>query len=132
MIFCYLAIGSNLGNRRKNIKKALDCLAAAKGIKIENISRVYETLAVGGPPQGKFLNAAVKIKTSLSPLALLNTLKKIEKALGRKKNVRWGPREIDLDILLYGNRIIKMKNLVIPHPGMFAREFVLKPLREII
>lgn len=132
MVFCYLAAGSNLGNRSKNIKKAFDCLAATKGIKIEKISKVYETHPVGGPPQGTFLNAAVKIKTSLSPASLLNALKKIEKSLGRKENVRWGPREIDLDILLYGNRIIKAKNLLIPHPRMFEREFVLKPLREII
>jgi 2-amino-4-hydroxy-6-hydroxymethyldihydropteridine diphosphokinase len=79
------------------------------------------------------LNAAIKIKTSLSPHLLLKTIKKIEKDLGRKeKTVRWASREIDLDILLYANKIIKRKNLVIPHPRMFEREFVLKPLREII
>jgi 2-amino-4-hydroxy-6-hydroxymethyldihydropteridine diphosphokinase len=132
MTVCYLALGSNLGNRRNNIKKALGCLAKTKLIKIEKVSKVYETLAVGGPAQGKFLNAAVKINTSLPPLLLLNTLKKIEKRLGRKKTIRWGPREIDLDILLYGNKVIKMKDLVIPHSRMFSREFVLRPLREII
>ena len=132
MVVCYLGVGSNLGNRRKNIKKALDYLAKTKGIKIEKASRIYETKAVGGVPQGKFLNAAIKIKTSLTPQLLLETLKKIEKDLGRKNTVRWGPREIDLDILLYGNKVIKIKNLVIPHPRMFEREFVLKPLREII
>mgnify|MGYP001580373830 CR=1 FL=1 len=132
MVVCYLGIGSNLGNRSKNIKKALDYLAKTKDIKLEKFSRVYETQSQGGPPQCKFLNAAVKIKTSLSPQALLKTLKKIEKDLGRKKTVRFGPREIDLDILLYGDRIIKHNNLVIPHPRMFEREFVLRPLREII
>jgi len=132
MVVCYLGVGSNLGNRRKNIKKALDYLAKTKGIKIEKASRIYETKAVGGVPQGKFLNAAIKIKTSLTPQLLLETLKKIEKDLGRKNTVRWSPREIDLDILLYGNKVIKIKNLVIPHPRMFEREFVLKPLREII
>ena len=132
MVVCYLAVGSNLGNRRKNIKKALDYLAKTKGIKIEKASRIYETKAIGGVAQGKFLNAAIKIKTSLTPQLLLKTVKNIEKDLGRKKTVRWGPREIDLDILLYGNKFIKIKNLVIPHPRMFAREFVLKPLREII
>jgi len=132
VVVCYLGVGSNLGNRRKNIKKALDYLAKTKGIKIEKASRIYETKAVGGVPQGKFLNAAIKIKTSLTPQLLLETLKKIEKDLGRKNTVRWGPREIDLDILLYGNKVIKIKNLVIPHPRMFEREFVLKPLREII
>jgi len=132
MVVCYLAVGSNLGNRRKNIKKALDYLAKTKGIKIEKASRIYETKAIGGPSQGKFLNAAIKIKTSLIPQLLLKTVKNIEKDLGRKKTVRWGPREIDLDILLYGNKVIKRKNLVIPHPRMFEREFVLRPLREII
>ena len=132
MAVCYLGVGSNLGNRRKNIKKALDYLAKTKGIKIEKASRIYETKAVGGVPQGKFLNAAIKIKTALTPQLLLETLKKIEKDLGRKNTVRWGAREIDLDILLYANMVIKRKNLVIPHPRMFEREFVLKPLREII
>lgn len=87
---------------------------------------------MGDPAQGKFLNAAIKIRTSLRPQLLLAALKKIEKDLGRKKTVRWGPRKIDLDILLYANKVIKRENLVIPHPRMFAREFVLKPLREII
>jgi 2-amino-4-hydroxy-6-hydroxymethyldihydropteridine diphosphokinase len=132
MVICYLAVGSNLGNRRKNIKKALDYLAKTKGIKIEKASRIYETKAIGGVAQGKFLNAAIKIKTSLTPQLLLKTVKNIEKDLGRRKTVRWGPREIDLDILLYGNKFIKIKNLVIPHPRMFEREFVLRPLREII
>ena len=132
MVICYLGVGSNLGNRRKNIKKALDYLAKTKGIKIKNISRIYETEAIGGPAQTKFLNSAVKIDTSLTPQLLLKAVKKIEKDLGRKKTVHWGPREIDLDILLYGDKIIKRKDLIIPHPRMFEREFVLKPLREII
>jgi len=132
MVVCYLGIGSNLGNRRNNIKKALDYLAKTKGIKIEKASRIYETEPVGGPAQGKFLNAAIKIKTSLAPQLLLKSIKKIEKDLGRRKTVRFGPREIDLDILLYGNKVIKRRNLAIPHPRMFEREFVLKPLREII
>ena len=110
----------------------MDYLAKTKGIKIKNISRIYETEAIGGPAQTKFLNSAVKIDTSLTPQLLLKAVKKIEKDLGRKKTVHWGPREIDLDILLYGDKIIKRKDLIIPHPRMFEREFVLKPLREII
>ncbi len=132
MVVCYLGIGSNLGNRKKNIKKALDYLSKAMGIKIEKVSRIYETKPVGGVRQSKFLNAAIKIKTLLTPHVLLGTLKKIEKNLGRKKAVRYGPREIDLDILLYGNKAVRRKNLIIPHPRMFKREFVLKPLMEII
>jgi 2-amino-4-hydroxy-6-hydroxymethyldihydropteridine diphosphokinase len=132
MVICYLGVGSNLGNRRKNIQKTLEYLAKTKGIKIEKRSRIYETEPASGPPQGKFLNAAIKIKTSLSPASLLKTLKNIEKDLGRRKTLRFGPREIDLDILFYSDRVIKTKNLVVPHPRMFEREFVLKPLREII
>jgi len=132
MVPCYLGLGSNLGNRRENIKKALDYLAKTKGVKVEKTSRIYETIPIGGPAQNKFLNAAVKIKTSLSPQLLLKTIKEIEKEIGRKKRVRWGAREIDLDILLYGANTIKTKRLVVPHPRMFEREFVLKPLREII
>jgi len=132
MVACYLGMGSNLGKRRENIKKALEYLARAKGIKIEKRSRIYETEPVGGPAQGKFLNAAVKIRTALTPAALLKTLKKIEKDLGRRQSVRFGPRPIDLDILFYGDKVIKTKSLVVPHPKMFEREFVLRPLREII
>lgn len=132
MVFCFLGAGSNLGNRRKNIKKALNYLKKTKGIKIEKNSRIYETLPIGGPSQGKFLNAAIKIKTSLTPFSLLKALQKIEKDLGRKKSVRFGPRRIDLDILLFGNKVIKRKSLIIPHPRMFKREFVLRPLRDII
>jgi len=132
MAACFLGVGSNLGNRKKNIEKALDYLAKTRGVKIEKSSRVYETKPLGGPPQGKFLNAAVKIKTSLTPLSLLKTLKKIEKLLGRKRGIRFGPRPIDLDILLYANKVIKTKELVLPHPEMFKREFVLKPLRDVL
>jgi len=132
MVVCYLGMGSNLGNRRENIKKALDYLAKTKGIKIEKNSRIYETEPVGGPPQGKFLNAAIKIKTSLTPLSLLKTTKNIEKDLGRKKSVRFGPRQIDLDILFYGDRVIKTRGLIVPHPRIFEREFMLKPLREVL
>ncbi|MCX5702138.1 MAG: 2-amino-4-hydroxy-6-hydroxymethyldihydropteridine diphosphokinase [Candidatus Omnitrophica bacterium] len=132
MIVCYLGVGSNLGKRRTNIRKALDLISKTRGIKIEKSSRIYETEPQGGPKQGKFLNAAVKIKTSLAPHYLLRALKKIESDLGRQKTVRFGPRQIDLDILLYGNKIINRKNLKVPHPRMFEREFVLRPLREII
>lgn len=131
MATCYLGLGSNLGDRKANIIMAIDCLKHIKGVKIEKLSRIYETKPVGGPPQGKFLNAAVKISTSISPAALLKILKTIEKKLGRRKTVRFGPRPIDLDILLYGDRFIWTKTLQVPHPRMFEREFVLKPLREI-
>jgi 2-amino-4-hydroxy-6-hydroxymethyldihydropteridine diphosphokinase len=97
------------------------------------VSKIIETKPIGGPKgQGKFLNAALKIKTNTSPLVLLKGLKSIEKELGRVKTVRYGPRVIDLDILFYGNRIINRKDLKVPHPKIFEREFVIKPLLEII
>jgi len=133
MVICYLGIGSNLGNRRKNIKLAIQKISALKDTEVIKSSRMIETEPVGGPVgQGKFLNAALKIRTSLSPLILLKKLKSIEKQLGREKTVRNGPRTIDLDILFYGDRIINSKNLTIPHPRVFEREFVIKPLLEII
>lgn len=132
MVSVYLGIGSNLGNRRENIKKAIALLAGIPGIKLSKISSLYDTLPVGGPKQGNFLNGAVKINTNLSPFRILGYLKKIEKKMGRKKTVKNGPRQIDLDILFYGNALINTKELRIPHPCMFKRDFVLKPLKEII
>ena len=130
---CYLGIGSNLGNRKRNIKLALQKIQALKETKILKTSPIIETSPVGGPAsQGKFLNAVTKINTGLKPLVLLRKLKAIEKQLGRKKTVRFGPRIIDLDILLYGNQIIQRKELKLPHPRMFDREFVIRPLLEVI
>ena len=134
MLTCYLGIGSNLGDRLKNIKSAISKLNSLKNTKVIKVSKIIETEPVGGPiDQGKFLNAALKIKTRLTPLNLLKNLQKIEKQLGRKKtDVRYGPRPIDLDILFYADKIIHSKNLTIPHPRLFEREFVIKPLLEII
>jgi 2-amino-4-hydroxy-6-hydroxymethyldihydropteridine diphosphokinase len=133
MTICYLGIGSNLGNRRKNITKALQKIKTLKDTEIIKISKIIQTHPQGGPAnQGKFLNAALKIQTKIPPLKLLHTLKKIEKDLGRTKTVRYGPRTIDLDILFYGDRIINRKGLTIPHPRIFEREFVIRPLLEII
>ncbi|MGE5197576.1 MAG: 2-amino-4-hydroxy-6-hydroxymethyldihydropteridine diphosphokinase [Deltaproteobacteria bacterium] len=133
MTTCYLGIGSNLGDRRKNIELALKKIKALKNTEIIKISKIRQTQPQGGPrKQGKFLNAALKIKTGLSPIKLLGELKKIEKELGRTEGPRWGPRVMDLDILFYGDKIINRKDLTIPHPRLFEREFVLKPLSEII
>jgi 2-amino-4-hydroxy-6-hydroxymethyldihydropteridine diphosphokinase len=133
MVTCYLGIGSNLGDRQKNIRLAVKKINALKGARVIKLSKIIETEPVGGPRgQNKFLNAALKISTNLSPLLLLKNLKRIEKELGRVKTVRYGPRVIDLDILFYGNRIVNRKDLKVPHPRMFEREFVIKPLLEII
>jgi len=128
----YIGLGSNLGDRRRNLEAALDALRAHPQIAVTAVSSFLETEPVGGPPgQGKFLNAAAKIETDLSPEALLEELKRVERALGRKPGPRWGPREIDLDILLCGNTILDTEALTIPHPRMRERRFVLEPLAEI-
>ena len=128
----YLAIGSNLGDRIVNIKKSIRYLKSNQRIKVEGVSRIYETPAQGGPKkQPRYLNAAVKIKTSLSPLDLLNELKIIELELKRSNSVRWGPRTIDLDILFYDDLVFINNRLSIPHPLMHKRIFVLKPMSEI-
>jgi 2-amino-4-hydroxy-6-hydroxymethyldihydropteridine diphosphokinase len=133
MVNCYLGIGSNLGDRRKNIKLAIKEINALKNTKVIKVSGLIETKPVGGPPkQGKFLNAALKITTGIPALSLLKKVKTIEKKLGRVKSVRHGPRTIDLDILFYGDKIINRKDLIIPHPRIFERDFVLKPLSEVI
>lgn len=129
---CYVGIGSNLGKRKENIKEAIACLKETAGIKVDKVSHIYETNPVGGPRQKRFLNGVIRLRTSLAPLELLSALKKIEKNLGRKKTVRLGARIIDLDILIYGSKIIKQKSLKVPHPKMFERDFVLRPLLEIV
>ncbi|MDD5247211.1 MAG: 2-amino-4-hydroxy-6-hydroxymethyldihydropteridine diphosphokinase [Candidatus Omnitrophica bacterium] len=133
MSVCYLGIGSNLGNRKQNIRRALERIGQLKGTKILKLSKIIETKPVGGPGgQRDYLNACLKLDTALSPIFLLKELKTIEKELGRKKSARFGPRPIDLDILLFENKIINRKELKIPHPRMFERDFVLRPLAEIL
>jgi len=133
MVTCYLGIGSNLGNRRRYILLATKKIRSLRGCRLIASSRIIETSPVGGPRhQGKFLNAAVKIETTLAATDLLDRLKRIERELGRVKTARNGPRTIDLDILFYGNVSVRTKDLDIPHPRIFEREFVLKPLLELL
>lgn len=133
MEICYLGIGSNLGNRRKNIRLSIRKVNHLEKTKVIKASKIIETAPVGGPAyQVKFLNAAVKIETDIQPFALLEKLKKIEREMGRVKGVRNGPRVVDLDILFYADKIIKRHGLRVPHPRMFERDFVLRPLSEII
>jgi len=124
-----LALGSNLGQRMDNLDQALKHLASE--ISILKLSSVYETPPWGVTEQPRFFNQVVKGTTSLPPHALLDFLKKIERRMGRVETVRFGPRVIDLDILLYGERIINTPRLQIPHPRMYERAFVLVPLAEI-
>lgn len=133
MVTSYLGLGSNLEDRHINIKSAVKKISKFKETQVIKLSKIIENEPVGGPPgQRKFLNAVLKIRTNLQPETLLKELKKIEKLLGRKKTVRFGPRVIDLDILFFGDKIINTKSLKVPHPRMFEREFVLRPLLEVI
>lgn len=129
MTTIYLSLGSNIGNRRKNLEKALIELEK-NNIKKIKISSLYETEPVG-PKQRNFYNIVGKFETNLIPQNLLKTVKKIEEKLGRIKTYRWGPRIIDIDILFYGKHIIKTKTLVIPHKEIINRGFVLVPMNEI-
>lgn len=127
----YLSFGSNLGDRRAYIEQALEILCANSHIKVLKVSSIIETIPQGGPKQGNFLNGVIAVTTTLTPAGLLGFLQSVEKKLGRKRTVRFGPRTIDLDILLWGDKIIRTKRLTVPHPRMFERDFVLGPLVEI-
>jgi 2-amino-4-hydroxy-6-hydroxymethyldihydropteridine diphosphokinase len=126
----YLSLGSNLGDREKNLAAAIDALAAA-GIRVTKQSSFYATEPVDLPTQQWFLNCCVEAETALMPRQLLHALREITKTIGGRKIVRKGPRAIDIDILLYGSSTVRMPELTIPHPRMASRRFVLVPLAEI-
>lgn len=128
----YIGIGSNMGNRKRYIKRAIDMLKDSKYISVEKVSPLYETEPVGGPPQGKFLNGVIRVKTNYSPRELLNRLRIIEDALGRERKIKNGPRTIDLDILTFGDLCIEEEDLIIPHPRMNERDFVKRPLKDLL
>jgi len=127
----YLGLGSNVGDREEYIEQAVFLLGKSKGIDIVKRSTNHETEAEGGGDQPSFMNAAVMIKTNLTPYELLDKIHEIETALGREREVEWGPRTIDIDILMYGDLILSDDKLQIPHPSMHERLFVLLPLKEI-
>jgi len=127
---CYISIGSNLGNRRNNITEALRRMKE-KGLNILSVSRIIETEPYGYKNQNNFLNLACLIETDFSPLELLNVLLSIEGEMSRVRIFKWGPRNIDLDIIFYENMVIDEKYLRIPHPDAHNRAFVLEPLSEI-
>lgn len=131
MAVCYIGLGSNMGDRNKNIRLAINKINGLRETKVTKISSIMESLPAGGPPQGKFLNVAIEIETPLSPRELLTHLQRIEAELGRVRIVKDGPRTIDLDILFYADKEIRERDLVVPHPRIKEREFVLSPLKEI-
>jgi 2-amino-4-hydroxy-6-hydroxymethyldihydropteridine diphosphokinase len=127
----YLALGSNVGARERNLSDAINLLAEIPGIKVINVSKVYETEPVGYLNQGNFLNMVILITTDKKPLELLAQLQKIEIELKRSREIHWGPRTIDIDILLFDELEINLPELIIPHPRMFERAFVLIPLKDV-
>ena len=125
----YLGLGSNMGNRQENLEKALDFLS--QRLRVGQVSSIYETEPIGNVEQPRFLNLMCQVYTRLAPLELLKLVKGIEMKLGRTPGKPDAPRPIDIDILFYGNRVIETPNLVIPHPRLAERAFVLIPLAEI-
>jgi 2-amino-4-hydroxy-6-hydroxymethyldihydropteridine diphosphokinase len=127
----FLGLGSNIGNREEYLQNAITALNSNPDITVLKKSSIYETEPYGNEEQEKFLNMVVQVETSLIPEKLLETTMKIENELGRVRTIRWGPRTIDIDILLYGNRVINTENLTVPHLELTKRAFVLIPLLEI-
>lgn len=131
-VTAYIALGANLGDRRGNIEAALARLGGTAGVRVVKVSGLMENPAVGGPAGSPtFLNAVAEVETSLSATGLLEVLLAVEKSLGRVREERWGPRAIDLDLVLYGDQVIDEPGLTVPHPLMHERRFVLGPLAEI-
>lgn len=128
----YLGLGSNLGDRVATIHEALRQLDAHEAIAVLRTSRLYETEPVGPVAQGRFVNAVTELRTTLDPRALLGVAQAVEARLGRRRGERWGPRTIDIDLLLLGEAVIAEPDLIVPHPEMTRRLFVLTPLCELI
>lgn len=131
MTAAYIGLGSNQNNPRKQIYTAVRALERLPGSRLIHTSSIYSSKPVGPQDQPDYLNAVSQLETELAPHELLTALQSIENEQGRKRNRHWGPRTIDLDILLYGDQIIDTENLVVPHPEMHRRGFVLVPLAEL-
>ncbi len=127
----YLGIGSNLGDRLAHLQLAVDTLGRVPGVSVIAVSPVYETDPVGGPAQHEFLNAVVAVETSLEPHGLLLVAQAAERSAGRVRNEHWGPRTLDVDLLLFDDVAMHDPALTIPHPLMFERAFVLAPLHDL-
>lgn len=131
MTSAYVGLGSNLGDRRRCLGEALARLSQCPGIQVAEVSPLYETDPVGVLDQPRFLNAAARIPSSLTPRELLSTLLDVERQMGRIRTRKWGPRTIDLDLLLFGASVIRQKGLMVPHPHLEERPFVLAPLCDL-
>ncbi|MFH0910524.1 MAG: ATP-dependent sacrificial sulfur transferase LarE [Planctomycetota bacterium] len=131
MTIAYLGLDSNLGDRQAEIHRSIEALRHSDGIKLLRQASLFETPPIGPPNQGPYLNTAVSIETGLKPHALFLQCLEVENRLGRVRGPRWGPRTIDIDLLLYGERIARQGGLIVPHAEMHKRRFVLEPLAEI-
>jgi 2-amino-4-hydroxy-6-hydroxymethyldihydropteridine diphosphokinase len=127
----YVGLGANLGEREETLSNAIEQLGEAEGVEVLAVSCLRETEPVGVVDQPRFLNGAVQLETTLPPRALLDLLLGIERSLGRVRGERWGPRVLDLDLLLYGGEIVEEPGLRVPHPRLHERRFALEPLAEL-
>ncbi|HEU5489447.1 MAG TPA: 2-amino-4-hydroxy-6-hydroxymethyldihydropteridine diphosphokinase [Gaiellaceae bacterium] len=131
MTVAYVGLGANIGPREVTLLRAVDLLAEANEVEVLAVSQLRETDPLGMVDQPRFLNGAARIDTSLSPRALLELLLRIEQSLGRVRAERWGPRTVDLDLLVYGDLIVDEPGLRVPHPRLHERRFALEPLAEL-
>lgn len=132
MPLAYVGLGANLGDRAVTIRRAVALLAATDGVEVRRVSTLRETEPVGVADQPRFLNGAVELETTLDPRELLTLLLAVERELGRDRaGTRWGPRTIDLDLLVYGDEALAERGLQVPHPLVHERRFALEPLAEL-
>jgi 2-amino-4-hydroxy-6-hydroxymethyldihydropteridine diphosphokinase len=131
MARAFLGLGANLGDRAAALQQAVDALDAAHGTRVVAVSRVYETDPLGGPEQPDYLNAVVALETDRSARELLELAQRLERDAHRVRAVRWGPRTLDVDVLLVGDEHVDERDLVVPHPRMWERAFVLVPLADV-
>jgi len=127
----YIGLGSNVGDRIGHLEEAIRRIGNLPDTEVESVSSAYDTAPIGRTDQPRFLNAVVRVRTGLSPRELLGELLRIERELGRERKERWGPRTVDLDLLLYDDRVISEPGLQVPHPRLHERAFVLVPLEEL-
>ncbi|WP_309401062.1 2-amino-4-hydroxy-6-hydroxymethyldihydropteridine diphosphokinase [Cerasicoccus maritimus] len=131
MALAFIGLGSNLGDRAAALQFAVDAFRETKGVESVRCSTFYETTPVGPVPQGDFLNAVAAVETSLSPVTLLTLGQSIEQHAGRKRDIHWGPRTLDVDLLAYDRLKLSTKALTLPHPEAYHRAFVLAPWAEL-
>ncbi|EED31398.1 2-amino-4-hydroxy-6-hydroxymethyldihydropteridine pyrophosphokinase [gamma proteobacterium NOR5-3] len=132
MTRCFIGLGANLGNSHHTLQQAAEDLENLPASTAAGRSPIYRSAPVGPQDQADYLNAVLALDTTLAPLTLLTSLQTLEQKAGRRRSVRWGPRTLDLDILIYGDCVLESERLTLPHPRLFERNFVLRPLADIV